>query len=124
MIQIAKHVEKMLKKVSPTLIYDIQKYHKEAWVKMNKMQCNDVYVEIKANIERGINEGLYRNDFNIDIVSKIYVHTTTLGINSDFFPAPDYEINEIIKTNIIYHLHGIVSPKGLALLEQMKTELK
>lgn len=124
MIRIAKYVEQMLKKVSPTLIYDVQKYQKEAWEKMKKMHNEDVYQEIKTNINRGIREGLYRNDFNIDIIAKIYVSTTLACTSPDFFPQESYNINDIVKTNILYHLHGIVSPKGIALLELMKEELK
>jgi AcrR family transcriptional regulator len=123
MIKIAKYVEQMLKKVSPTLIYDVQKYHREAWERMNKMHNEDVYHEIKTNMERGIREGLYRGDFNIDIIAKIYVSTTLICTNPDFFPPEKYNINDIVKTNILYHLHGIVSPKGLALLQLMEEEL-
>lgn len=124
MIRIAKYVERMLKQVSLTMIYDLQKYHREAWEMINKMHNDDIFIEIKTNLERGIREGVYRNDFDINIVAKIYVSTTTLSTNSDFFSPDEYNINDVIKTNILYHLHGIVSPKGLALLELMKEELK
>lgn len=124
MIQIAKYVERMLKQVSPTMIYDVQKYHRQAWEMMNKMHNEDIYKEIKTNIERGIKEGVYRTDFNIDIVAKIYVSTTIIATNADYFSPNQYNINDIVKTNILYHLHGIVSPKGLALLQLMKEELK
>ncbi len=119
MIKIAKYLEQMLKKVSPTLIYDVQKYHREGWERMNKMHNEDVYHEIKTNMERGVKEGLYRDDFNIDIVAKIYVSTTLICTNPDFFPPEKYNMNDIVKTNIFYHLRGIVSHKGLALLQLM-----
>lgn len=124
MIRIAKYVERMLKQVSLTMIYDLQKYHREAWEMINKMHNDDIFIEIKTNLERGIREGVYRNDFDINIVAKIYVSTTTLLTNSDFFSPKEYNISDVIKTNILYHLHGIASPKGMALLELMKEELK
>jgi AcrR family transcriptional regulator len=119
MIRIAEYVDQTLKKVSPTLIYDVQKYHHEAWERMNKMHNEDVYQEIKTNMERGVSEGLYRNDFNIEIVAKIYVSTTLVCTNPDFFPPEKYNIKDIVATNIFYHLRGIVSPKGMALLHLM-----
>lgn len=124
MIRIAKYVERMLSQVSPTMIYDLQKYHREAWEMINKMHNEDIFKEIETNLHRGINEGLYRNDFNVDIIARIYITTTSLCTNPDFFPPNLYNINEIVKTNILYHLHGIVSPKGMALLELMKEELE
>jgi TetR/AcrR family transcriptional regulator, cholesterol catabolism regulator len=118
MLRIAQYVERMLKQVSPTMLYDMQKYHREAWELMNKMHNEDIYKEILMNIERGIKEDLYRKDFNIDIVSKIYVNTAANCANSDLFPPNQYNMNDIVQTNIMYHLRGIVTHKGLALLEQ------
>jgi TetR/AcrR family transcriptional regulator, cholesterol catabolism regulator len=122
MLRIAKYVERMLQKVSLTLIYDLQKYHREAWEMMNKMHNDDIFIEIKTNLERGIREGVYRDDFNVNIIAKIYVTTATLLTNSDFFSPSEYNIKDVIKTNILYHLHGIVSPKGRAILELMEKE--
>ncbi|MFZ4544676.1 MAG: TetR/AcrR family transcriptional regulator [Saprospiraceae bacterium] len=123
MIRIANYLDQMLKQVSPTLIFDVQKYHREAWDKMNKMHNEDVYKEIYANLERGVREGLYRTDFDIDIIAKIYVNTSLLGTRPDVFSPKDYKMHEILKMNILYHLHGIVSEKGLSLLQLMKEEL-
>lgn len=123
MIRIAKYFDQMLKQVSPTLIFDVQKYYREAWEKMNKMHNEDVYKEIFANLERGIKEGLYRTDFDPDIIAKIYVNTSLLGTRPDVFSPKYYKMHEFLKMNILYHLHGIASAKGMGMLEQMKAEL-
>jgi AcrR family transcriptional regulator len=117
MLRIAKYVVRMLKQVSPTMIFDLQKYHRDAWEMMNKMHNEDIYKEIRTNIERGINEGLYRTDFNIDIVAKLYVNAAAACAIQEIFPPNQYQMNDIVQTNIMYHLHGIVSPKGLHILQ-------
>lgn len=124
MIRIAKYFDQMLKQVSPSLVFDVQKYHRDAWEKMNKMHNEDVYKEIFANLRRGIEEGLYRDDFDTDIIAKIYVSTSILSTRSDVFAPNDYKMHDIHRTNMLYHLHGIVSAKGLEQLQRMKEELK
>ena len=123
MIRIAKYFDVMLKQVSPSLIFDVQKYHRDAWEKMNKTHSEYVYKEISANLNRGIAEGLYRDDFDADIIAKIYVTTSNLGTRPEVFSPSDYKVHDILRTNILYHLHGIASAKGLALLQEMKEEL-
>jgi AcrR family transcriptional regulator len=123
MIRIAKYFDQMLKQVSPSLVFDVQKYHRDAWEKMNKTHNEDVYQEISDNLRRGITEGLYRADFDTDIIAKIYVNTSILGTRPDVFAPNDYKMHDILRTNILYHLHGIVSATGLELLQQMKEEL-
>lgn len=123
MIMVASYVEQKLQKISPTLIYDVQKYHSSAWEQIHKMHYQEVYRVIQENLTKGIAEGLYRDDFNVDIVSKIYVQTSVMGINSDFFAPCQYDLAEVIKTNIFYHIHGVVSEKGLALLQSMKSKI-
>ena len=123
MIRIAKYFDLMLKQVSPSLIFDVQKYHREAWDKMNKTHSEYVYKEISANLQRGISEGLYREDFDTDIIAKIYVNTSYLGTRPEVFSPSDYKVQDILRTNVLYHLHGIASAKGLLLLQQMKEEL-
>lgn len=124
MIRIAKYIQRMLERTSPTLIYDIQKYHREAWDKMHKVRFEDITKEIETNIIRGINEGLYRSDINIDLTTKFYVNNSFACTNPDIFPNDQYKINDLVKNHILNYLHSIVSSKGLALLELMKEELK
>jgi len=60
MIEVARYVIPMLRQISPTLIFDIQKYYRDVWLLCEEFNQQEVFTVIKENIERGIKEGIYR----------------------------------------------------------------
>ena len=67
---------------------------------------------IKDNIERGQREGLYLENINAEIISRLYV-SQTLAISDDYtFPVSQYNKEELYKTLIAYHIRGLMSDKG------------
>ncbi len=121
-LAIARHVIQQLRELSPSLMYDLQKYYKSNWDQM--MQLHQVYIYdiIKGNIERGIKEGFYREDLNADIIAKLYVGKTMIVVDEDLFPLKNYNKENLFKEYIRYHIHGIASVKGLALFEKHVAE--
>ncbi len=115
---IARFVTQQLREFSPTVIYDLQKYYPDSWRKLEAYHSEYVYGVIKNNLERGIEEGLYRDNMNPDIVAKLYVGKTMCVVDEDTFPLKQYNRENLYKEYINYHIHGIASPKGLESLER------
>jgi TetR/AcrR family transcriptional regulator, cholesterol catabolism regulator len=118
-LSIAQHVALELAQLTSTFIYDLQKYHRETWLLLEQMSNQHIYGIIKKNIERGIQEGLYRADIDADIISKLYVTKSLSILDNDLFPSNRYSKTVLYKQFIIYHLHGILAPKGLERLKIM-----
>ena len=87
-------------------------------MKIEAYHTEYVYSVLKANLERGIKEGLYRNDLNPDIVAKLYVGKTLIVVDEEVFPLKEYNRENLYKEYINYHIHGVASPKGLEVLHQ------
>lgn len=118
MLGIAKFAEQRLGRISPTVVYDLKKYYREGWELIETLHRQHVYAVIKGNIEKGITEGLYREDVSPDIIAKLYVGKTFLLVDEDIFPQRDYERGKLFREFLMYHLRGIVSPKGAKTLEK------
>ena len=73
MLRITQYVLPTLRQMSPTVIYDMQKYYQEVWQLIEAYHNEEIFDMIKTNLERGINEDVYRDDFNTDIVAKLYL---------------------------------------------------
>ncbi|MEM9547065.1 MAG: TetR/AcrR family transcriptional regulator [Bacteroidota bacterium] len=111
-IEIARHVLTFLKGMSPSMIYDTQKYYPKLWEKVESQHFTFIKNIIKSNIERGQGEGLYSQDLNSDIISKIYVKQTLTMADEETFPSSEYERSELFKTFITYHIRGLMTTKG------------
>ncbi len=107
-----------LAQMKTNIVNDLQKYHREAWIMMRRFQYDFVYKVIRENLNRGRQEGLYRDDFDMDIIAKLHLATAFNLFDPDLFP--DGQISRVVlfREYLMHFLHGIVSAKGLAYLKK------
>lgn len=103
-------------KMNSNVNYDLQKYYPEAWEKIRVYRQEHVYTSIKQNILRGISEGVYRSDFNVDVISYLYVSHIESSY-SELINRTDIQFEELLKTLFMYHIRGIASLKGVDYVE-------
>ena len=118
MMQVAKHITKLLRKLHPGTMYDLQKYYRETWKHLEHYHQQFIYGNIRQNIEKGQQQGLFRLDIDPDIVAKLYVGKTMVIVDESIFPLPQYNREKLFQQHIFYHIRGIATPKGLKLLEK------
>jgi hypothetical protein len=77
------------------------------------------------NLEKGIAQGLYRENINPEIVARIYLGQSLAIMDIRLFPKNFPQFNQVPLQAIECHLRGIVSEKGLTVFNQkMKKLLK
>ena len=117
-LKIAAYVIDELRELSPTTVYDLQKYYQEAWKQMESLHQKHIYAIIRENLQWGMKQGFYRENLNPDIIAKLYVGKTSLVVDEELFPTREYNMSDLFREYIYYHIHGIASPKGLTLLDK------
>lgn len=120
MANIGRHVIAFLRMMKPSLIYDLQKYYPQAWELIEEQHYSFIYRTIKANLERGQEEGLYLNNFDPEIIAKLYVEKTHCIANEEHFPSSSYSRPKLFEELFMYHMRGISSAKGLVLLQEIE----
>ncbi|GAB5551057.1 MAG: TetR/AcrR family transcriptional regulator [Saprospiraceae bacterium] len=118
MLKIARYVIKMVKKVSPTVMYDLEKYYRKTFMQMKELHSRHIFNYILDNINRGIEKGIYRKDIKPELIAKIYVTNTSHNFGSELFPMTNDEIQALIREYAIYHIHGIATSLGLECLNE------
>lgn len=107
---------KMFSRMNPSFIFDMQKYHPQAFQKFNQYKNNYLFNIIRDNIVRGVSEELYRPDVNVDIISRFRVESMMMSFNQDFHSSLKHNMAEIEEELIIHYLFGLVSQKGYKLI--------
>ncbi len=118
MLKVGRHAVQQLRKLSPTLVYDLQKYYQNIWFLLQKLHRGHGQRMIKENIERGKAQGVYRADVNADILAKMYVMSTFSLVDEELFPLKEFNKEKLFIEFIKYHIHGIASEKGLSLYKK------
>lgn len=109
---IGRYVLQSLRSMKPSMAYDLQKYHPQAWQLVEDNHYDYIKVVIQKNIKRGIKEGYYREDLDPVVTSKIYIGMARLVINEEEFPSKDFDKSYIYEHFLNYHMNGIINSKG------------
>ncbi len=122
MVQIAKHILNFLRNMSPSMIFDTQKYYPLIWKQVEKEHFGFIRKTIKSNIERGQVEGFYHQDINSGILARIYVRQALALTDEKIFPLIEYSREELFRNIITYHMRGIMSEKGLKKFQKLSID--
>lgn len=109
--------------MNPVILFDMEKFHPNAFQKFLKHKNEFLFRVIKQNIERGVIEELYRPELNVDVLSKYRLESMLLAFNIYVFPPGKYklvDVTEIIMENFIY---GLATIKGYKLIVKYRNEL-
>ncbi len=94
----------------PRIIFDIKKYYSEIWKMFLNHSDNVILENIKQNLKRGIKEGIYRKEININLVAKLTVEQIQLAFDPTLFPHYHYPLNETLQQLLKMYLFGITHP--------------
>jgi len=115
--QISQFVINQLTDMNPTLFIELEAFHPEALKLFKDHQQECIAVTIRGNIEKGINEELYRPGLNIEIVTGIYMTLMYNLISDRLMNNKKFSFSELYMEFFKYHIHGISSEKGQSYLK-------
>ncbi|RZJ53328.1 MAG: TetR/AcrR family transcriptional regulator [Flavobacterium sp.] len=102
-------------------IYQLKKHYPEIYQNVLSHEIEQCTKYFRENIEKGIREGLYRPDLNIDIYVKFY-YTLIFHINEN--TVSEREAQEIELEALEYHTRAMATQKGLLELEKQLTKIR
>ena len=119
-----ERIIEQFRNMNPMVLYDLQKFHFNAFQKFLKYKNGFLLEVIRKNIERGIKEELYRPEINADILSKFRLESIMIAFNINIFPPRKYTLAEVTLEIIEHYLYGLATLKGHRLILKYKQERK
>lgn len=104
----------------PSIFHDLQKYHPEAFKLWMQHRDEYMFVKIKENLERGIKEGLYRKDLDVEVMAKIRLVQVELPFNPVLFPPHKYDLKRVQMATLEHYMLGLATLKGHKLINELK----
>jgi TetR/AcrR family transcriptional regulator, cholesterol catabolism regulator len=112
MIQLSAHMRLMLSSMNPSLMFDLRKYHPEAWKLFTDYKKQYVIQSVRDNLVLGIELGLYRDDIDIEVLSRLRIEQIEMAFDPALFPFGEFEMIHVQLQFINHFLRGILTPKG------------
>ncbi len=116
--EITRFVAAQIGEMHPSIHFDLEKYHPEAWALLQRNEREDIYKCVTSNMRKGVKEGLYRDDLNIDVIARIYISRFDAVFDGELFPKENYRFEDVIWELFRYHVRGMASDKGLKYLSR------
>lgn len=118
LINVTKCVSSEIGEMHPSVIFDLQKYHPEAWKLMETHKKSFIYNLMLENLKRGMAEGYYRININPLIIANIYIGMVDNILNPENPINKKMSMDEMHTEIIRYHIKGIANDKGLEYLKE------
>lgn len=114
----------LLSNMNPKLFYDLQKYHPKAWLSFKSFKEKNIGDCIRLNLERGVREGIYREEINVEILTQMRLEQVDLlfSYNNQAILSK-YNLVQVMTEITSHFLHGICNSKGLEIIENYKQTL-
>lgn len=107
----------MFKNAKTSPMYQLKKYYPQTYAKLMDKEICTFSDCVMQNIEKGIDEKLYRANIEKEMVMKFYFLLVFGAYESDLF---DNKLSEMVKTELKileYHTRAIATSKGIIELE-------
>ena len=111
-----------IKNVHPSVTFDLQKYYPELHRESQLKKHNYATRYIRENILKGIKEGLYRSNLNIDLVASLYIQRLE-DLHDPDYNETGVSFKMVFEVMFENHIRGISNEKGIACFEKKKEVL-
>lgn len=114
LLTVSREVGERFWDVSPSMTFDLKKYYPDVYHKHIEERIEFIYQKIQINMQKGINQGMYRDDLSIELVARLYIRRLIDLHNPDFFPAEKFSFQTLFETMFDNFIRGIANEKGIA----------
>jgi AcrR family transcriptional regulator len=115
-------LQEMLTNMNPSVLFDMQKYHPSAYKKFQDYKSNFLYKLIRQNLERGVKEELYRQEIDIEVMTRYRLFSILISFDSEVFPSNKTNLVYIEQQLLEHFLWGLATPKGQKLILKYKNQ--
>lgn len=122
-ISILVIMEKMVRGMNLVCYVDLQRHYSEAYKYLQKHKESYLFQCISDNLRQGIAEGLYRDDIDIEIISRFRMESALIVFQNNVFPQEKYDIVKVNTQIFANYMYGVATLKGHKLISTYLTKL-
>ncbi|MFV8374383.1 TetR/AcrR family transcriptional regulator [Flavobacterium sp. LB1P62] len=113
--EIRKLFKEMFKSSDTSPVYQLKKHYPEIYEKVMSREINECNTIFKQNIEKGIRQGLYRENVNIESYIRFY-YLLVFSIKET--TRSEKEAQKLELEILEYHTRALATPNGITELEK------
>jgi TetR/AcrR family transcriptional regulator, cholesterol catabolism regulator len=124
LFEITIFINKIIKEQNPATEHDLKKYYPQHFQKTVKARTEGIFEYILLNLKKGVAEGLYRKDMNMEVIAKLYLERAENSNMKELFNKEEFNSIKLFVELLTYHVRGIATEKGIQVLEKKIKEIE
>ena len=114
---------KEIKKVNPSYIHDLKKYHNNQYKKIIDFRDNKLYQIVADCIQKGISSGIFRTDLDLKYIYFNQMYKVSILTLDSAFECPESLSVQVVYKLILNDIRGITTLKGHEIFDQIYESL-
>lgn len=123
MVKISICLRENFRDMNPSLLFDLEKYNREAWNVWLDYKNNFIKGQIQRSLKQGKDEGYFRAEVDTNVMAIMRLETIQLAFDPSLFPKDQYQLTEVQMQIFEHFVYGIFTDKGRKLYEKYKEKL-
>jgi AcrR family transcriptional regulator len=120
MFLVMETMKEMAKTMNPGSMMELEKYFPSAF-DIIKQHKDDFFLSlIKQNLIKGMEQGYYRSDLEVDILSRFRLETIFIPFNLHAFPVSIFNPIKVHTQLMEHFVYGLMTVKGYEVMQQYK----
>lgn len=106
--------------LTPSITFDLKSLYPDIYQHHFEQRIEFIFGKIKINIEKGIRQGMYRQDISIELLARLYISRLIDLHNPVFFPPDKFSFPMLFEVMFENFIRGIANDEGLAYFKKRK----
>lgn len=108
--------------MNSAVLFDLNRFHPNVFADFEKHKKQFLFRILKENILRGIKEGLFRKDIDVDIITWLQLETISGIFHNEDIVNGRISAAHFEKEMKDFFLHGLCTEKGLSFISKYKQQ--
>lgn len=110
---------KVMNSINPVFFSDLKKFYPVIADTIYKENIKIRYTLTYKLLNKGVEEGIFREDINVPIITKLFQEQINVISDEKIFPPEEFNHTEVFKNLVINYMRGISTPMGIALIDRL-----
>jgi len=123
LVKLSACLRENFRDMNPSLLFDLQKYHHDAWNVWLAYKNDFIKQQIERSINQGKEEGYFRDEISTNVMAIMRMETIQMAFDPILFPKEQYTLTEVQLQIFEHFIYGLFTDKGKKLYEKYKLRL-
>jgi AcrR family transcriptional regulator len=110
--------------LSPSITHKYEKIYPEIYSRHIEERINFIYGKIQINLQKGISQGMYRDDVSIELVARLYIRRLIDLHDTENFPPENFSFETMFSQMFERFVRSVATEEGIKYFERKKKAAK